>query len=152
MQKKNNRKNKLDIKFIKNKKNIIIIIVIILAIFTCIKLNKRNLVEKDGLIYNSNKSFTKDQKVKGIVFKNIKCTYDGKNSLISYTMTNSTKEKINLKNYDIYVKDKKNVILTKISANVTQTIYPKKEIEMANQVIGVDLTNAYYLELKLRIK
>ncbi len=152
MQKKNNRNNKLDIKFIKNKKNIIIIIVIILAIFTCIKLNKRNLVEKDGLIYNSNKSFTKDQKVKGIVFKNIKCTYDGKNSLISYTMTNSTKEKINLKNYDIYVKDKKNVILTKISANVTQTIYPKKEIEMANQVIGVDLTNAYYLELKLRIK
>ena len=152
MQKKNNRNNKLDIKFIKNKKNIIIIIVIILAIFTCIKLNKRNLVEKDGLIYNSNKSFTKDQKVKGIVFKNIKCTYDGKNSLISYTMTNSTKEKINLKNYDIYVKDKKNVILTKISANVTQTIYPKKEIEMANQVIGVDLTNAYYLELKLKIK
>ena len=67
-------------------------------------------------------------------------------------MVNDTKEKIDLKNYDVYVKDKNNVILTKIAANVTQTLLPKKEVEMANQVIGVDLTNAYYLELKLRIK
>ena len=152
MQKKKNKTNNLDMEFIKNKKNIIIIVVIILVIFTCIKINRRNLVEKDGLIYNSNKSFTKEQKVKGIVFKNIKCTYDGQNSLISYIMVNDTKEKIDLKNYDVYVKDKNNVILTKIAANVTQTLLPKKEVEMANQVIGVDLTNDYYLELKLRIK
>ena len=150
MQKKKNKTNNLDMKFIKNKKNIIIIITIIITIFTCVKLNRRSLAEKEGLIYNSNKSFTKEQKVKGIKFKNIKCTYDGKSSLISYTIFNDTKKKIYLKNYDVYVKDKNKRTLTKIAANVMQTVYPKKEVKMANQVVGVDLTNAHYLELKLR--
>ena len=44
-------------------------------------------------------------------------------------MVNDTKEKIDLKNYDVYVKDKDNKILTRIAANVTQTLLPKKEVE-----------------------
>ena len=151
MEKTNNNKKK-EIEFVKNKKNIIIVIAIILVILTCIKLNRNRIVEKDGVTYNNNKSFIKEQKVKGIVFKNIKCSYDGKNSLISYTMFNDTKEKIHLENYDIYVKDKNNVTLTKIAANITQTIEPKKGVDISNQVMGIDLTNAYYLELKVRIK
>ena len=71
MQKKKNKTNNLDMEFIKNKKNIIIIVVIILAIFTCIKLNRKNLVEKDGLIYNSNKSFT-NSKGKSVTLGTIK--------------------------------------------------------------------------------
>ena len=103
----------------------------------------------DGITYNENESFVKTQEVKGIVFKNIKCTYDGKDSLISYTMVNETEKKIYLNKYDVIVKDKNNVHLTKITASVEQTLAPKKSLKMANQVVGIDLTKAYYMELKL---
>ena len=147
MQNKNKKTNNI----IKNKK-IIIIIVIIIIILSCIKLNRNNTPKDDNLIYNNNKSFIKTQKVKGIVFKNIECSYDGKDSLLTYTIINDTKKKIYLKNYDVYVKDKHNTTITKIAANVTQTIKPKEELQMANQVVGVDLSKAYYLELKLKTK
>ena len=145
----NKRKNKK--KNIINKKNrkylliiIIIIIIIILAIIVV-----RDKTPNDGLKYNKNKSFIKKQEVKGIIFKNIKCTYDGKDSLISYTMVNETKNKIYLNNYDVIVKDKNNVRLTKIAAHITQTLAPKESLDMANQVVGIDLTDAYYMELKI---
>ena len=145
----NKRKNKK--KNIINKKNrkyllipVIIIIIIILAIIVV-----RDKTPNDGLKYNKNKSFIKKQEVKGIIFKNIKCTYDGKDSLISYTMVNETKNKIYLNNYDVIVKDKNNVRLTKIAAHITQTLAPKESLDMANQVVGIDLTDAYYMELKI---
>jgi hypothetical protein len=128
------------------KKKSIIIVVIVLIIVGIIAINS-NKKPNDGLKYNNNKSFTKKQTVEGIVFKNIKCTYDGKNSLISYTMVNQTKENIYLNNYDIIVKDKNKEKLTKIAAHVTQTLSPKKSVDMANQVVGIDLTDAYYMEL-----
>ncbi len=128
------------------KKKSIIIVVIVLIIVGIIAINS-NKKPNDGLKYNNNKSFTKKQTVEGIVFKNIKCTYDGKNSLISYTMVNQTKESIYLNNYDIIVKDKNKEKLTKIAAHVTQTLSPKKSVDMANQVVGIDLTDAYYMEL-----
>ena len=64
-------------------------------------------------------------------------------------MVNETKKKIYLNNYDVIVKDKNNVRLTKIAAHITQTLAPKESLDMANQVVGIDLTNAYYMELKL---
>ena len=64
-------------------------------------------------------------------------------------MINKTKKDIYLNNYDVIVKDKNNVKLTRISAHVTQTFASKESVEMANQVVGVDLTSAYYMELKL---
>ena len=128
------------------KRNLLIILVILLIIVGIIAINS-NKKPNDGLKYNNNKSFTKKQTVEGIVFKNIKCTYDGKNSLISYTMVNQTKENIYLNNYDIIVKDKNKEKLTKIAAHVTQTLSPKKSVDMANQVVGIDLTDAYYMEL-----
>lgn len=143
------KKNKKKKKF--NKKYLLIpvlIIIIGIIIFLIIKRNNPD----DGLKYNNNKTFIQKQKVQGIVFKNIKCTFDGKNSLISYTMINKTKNKIYLNNYDIIVKDKNKVKLTRISAHVTQTLAPKESVEMANQVVGVDLTGAYYMELKLNTK
>ncbi len=121
-----------------------IIIVIILVIIII-----KNSKPEDKIIYNKNESFVKTQTVEGIVFKNIKCSYDGKDSLISYTMVNETEKKIYLNNYDVIVKDKKNVRLTKIAARVAQTFDPKESVKMANQVVGVDLTDAYYMELKL---
>ena len=139
-------------KFLKNKMNVIIIITIILVIFTAIKISNRNDTTKKDIVYNKNRSFTKKQKIKGIIFKDIKCSYDGKDSIITYTMINDTKKEIALKNYDIYVKNKDNEILTKIAVNVAQKIKPKEELAMANQVVGVDLSNAHYLELKVKTK
>ncbi len=121
-----------------------IIIIVILAIIII-----KNDKPETKTVYNKNESFVKEQNIGGIAFKNIKCSYDGKDSLISYTMVNKTEKKIYLNNYDVIVKDKKNVRLTKIAANVTQTFEPKESVKMANQVVGVDLTDAYYMELKL---
>ena len=125
---------------------IIFIIIIILIVALILLLTHKS---DDGLKYNKNKSFVSKQEVEGIVFKDIKCTYDGKNSLISYKMVNNTKKKIYLENYDVIVKDKNNNRLTRISAHVTQTFKSKESVEMANQVVGVDLTDAYSMELKL---
>ena len=139
-----NKKHKVNKK---NRKYLLIPVIIIIIILAIIAVKDKT--PNDGLKYNKNKSFIKKQEIKGIVFKNIKCTYDGKDSLISYTMINETKKKIYLNNYDVIVKDKNNVRLTKIAAHITQTINPKESLDMANQVVGVDLTKAYYMELKL---
>lgn len=139
---KNKRRKKKN-----NKKYLLIPIVISIIILAVILV--RDKTPNDGLKYNKNKSFIKKQEVKGIIFKNIKCTYDGKDSLISYTMINETKKKIYLNNYDVIVKDKNSVRLTKIAAHVTQTLDPKESVDMANQVVGIDLTDAYYMELKV---
>ena len=128
---------------------VIIIIVLIIINRNTSDLTTKNNISNDGYKYNNNKNFVKKQKVDGIVFKNIKCIYDGNNSLISYTMVNETKKDIYLDNYDIIVKDKNNEKLTKISAHVTQNFKSNESVEMANQVVGVDLTDAYSMELKL---
>ena len=139
-------KYKLKKKYIKYL--IILVIIIILIVALVLLLTHKS---DDGLKYNKNKSFVSKQEVEGIVFKDIKCTYDGKNSLISYKMVNNTKKKIYLENYDIIVKDKNNNRLTRISAHVTQTLKAKESVEMANQVVGIDLSDAYYMELKLNV-
>ena len=95
--------DKMNIKQYLNKKNIIILVTIILVLFVLasIFIYKHNNNSNNGLKYNENSTFTKAQKVNGIVFENIKCTYDGENSDISYTMINKTKNTIYLSNYDI---------------------------------------------------
>jgi hypothetical protein len=146
------KKTIIRLKILKNKKimlalGLLLILIIILSI---VLINNRK--SDDGLTYNKNKSFVKEQNVKGISFKNIKCTYNGKDSIISYTMINKTKKDIYLNNYDIIVKDKDNNKLTKIVAGVTQTIKPNEEVAMSNQIVGVDLTDAYYMELIVNTK
>ncbi len=137
-------------KYVLKKKRVfifaLVLLIILLAVIIPIIVSN-NKKQSDGLKHNNNKSFVKKQEVEGIIFKNIKCTYDGKDSLISYTIVNKSKKKVYLKNYDVIVKDKNNVRLTKIAAHVTQTLEPKQSVEMANQVVGVDLTDAYYMEL-----
>ena len=142
--KHNNRKKKF--KF--NKKHLIIVVVIIIImVLALIRINHKT--PDDGLKYNKNKSFTKTQTVKGIVFKNIKCTFDGKDSTISYTMINKTNKKIYLNKYDVIVKDKNNNRLTRISAHFTDTLDPNKSIDRVDKIVGTDLSDAYYMELKL---
>ena len=152
--KNKNKNNSKNIRKLKLKKLIPVIIIIILIVFAAFKVNSNNEkeIKNDNLIYNQNKSFLKAQKIDGILFKNISCTYDGKDSLISYSMINETNKAIYLNNYDVLVKDKKGVTITKIAANFQNKIKPKEEIKMANSVIGVDLSNAYSMQLKLKIK
>ncbi|MBR2833750.1 MAG: hypothetical protein IKE75_04935 [Bacilli bacterium] len=129
---------------------IVLLIIIILIIFVLIKIAPIKKQVNDNLIYNNNKSFIKQQKIDEIVFENIKCSYDGKDSLITYKISNNTNKKLTLSNYDIIVKDKNKVVITKIVASVGQELAPKKSIDMANSVVGVDLTNAYYMELEMK--
>ena len=129
----------------------IICLICLLMIFGLIKLISNNSkTGDDNLIYNKNKSFIKHQKIKGIAFKDINCTYDGKNSLITYTIINETNKDIYLSNYDVIIRDKNKQIITKIVASYSENVPPKKKISMANSVIGMNLTNAYYMELKLK--
>ena len=130
------------------KKFLLILIAIFVIILICIIVS---LIGPSGdkIVYNKNESFIKTQKVKGIVFKDIECTYDGKDSLISYTMVNDTDKKIYLNKYDVIVKDKDNIRLTKIAPSVKQNLAPKKALKMANQVVGIDLSKAHHMELKL---
>ena len=127
----------------------LIILVVFLSIFGLVKLFDKKEPD-DGLTYNKNRSFIKEQKVEGILFKNIKCSFDGKDSLITYDMINTTNKKIYLNNYDVIVKDKDKNMITKIVASYSHDINPKKAEHMANSVVGTDLSNAYYMELKVK--
>lgn len=130
---------------------IFLLIIIILIIFALIKIvDIKKQENSDNLIYNNNKSFIKEQKKDKIIFEDIKCSYDGKDSLITYKISNNTNKKLTLSNYDIIIRDKNKVVITKIVASVGQELAPKKSISMANSVVGVDLSNAYYMELKMK--
>lgn len=128
----------------------LLLLVLGVIIFAFILFLSRKPVDSDGFAHNKNKTFIKQQKIDGVVFKDIDCIYDGKNSLITYKISNATKKKIYLKNYDVLVKDKDGRAITKIVVNSSQYIDPNKDVEMANSVVGVDLTNAYYMDLKLK--
>ncbi len=128
---------------------LIIIILIPLIIYNNRNTNN-NKIKK--IIYNKNKSFTKEQTIEGIIFSDIKCSYDGKNSLISYNITNQTDKEINLKNYKVLVKDKKGTIITNIFIDFNRKIPPKEKMTYKNSIVGVDLSNAHSMELKLNTK
>lgn len=131
---------------------IIIFLVLLLVVFGLMKIfNGRSKGEIDNLIYNKNKSFIRRQKVDGFAFKDIKCSYDGKNSLISYTLTNETNDKIYLNNYDIIVKDKNKRPIIIIVASYDGEVESKQSVKLVSSVVGIDLTDAYYMELKLKV-
>ena len=145
----NNRRKKKLIK--KRIRGIFILLLIIIIIIGSIKIFTKDN-NSDNLVYNKNKSFLKKQKVQGIVFKDIKCTYDGKDSLISYVIVNKTKKKVNLNNYEIIVKDKNKKMMTKIVFSYNNDLLPNKEVEISNSVRGIDLSDARYMDLKLNSK
>jgi hypothetical protein len=119
--------------------SIIIIIVAIILI--------KNADSKEEIKYNKNESFIEDKVVKGIMFKNIECIYDGKDSTVSYTMINKTTDKIYLNNYDIIIKDKNGNRLIKIAVHISDAINPLESLNRVDRVVGIDLTDAYEMEL-----
>ena len=131
---------------------LLICITIIIIIPTIIYKNKKTNNNIKKIIYNTNKSFIKEHNIEGITFTNIKCSYDGKDSLIKYTITNKTDKDINLKDYKVLVKDKKGTIITYIYVDFNKKLKPKEQKQYRNSVVGVDLSKAYSLELKLNNK
>ena len=136
-------------------KKIIIILSIIAIILIIIGINKFNnnsntnkTNTKNKIEYNTNKNFTEDKNIDNISFTNIKCSYDGKNSLLEYTITNNKDTSIILNEYELIIKDKDNNILAIIAPVLEQEILPNTSYE-ASDAIDIDLTKANTLELKL---
>lgn len=131
------------------KKITIIVITFLILIIIVFILNKSIFLPKQKIkIYNNNETFKQTQEKNGITFEKIKCYYDGYESLISYTVSNHTNEDVELKNYEILVKDKDNNIISNIFIGLNIVLAPEEEKEIKNKVIGRDLSNAYKLELK----
>ena len=137
------------------KKNIILFIItiaiFIIFLFSSIVIFK--YLSQHKIIYNQNENFLKEQEKNEIVFKNINCYYDGKDSQISYTILNKSNETIKLENYEIVIKDEKENILTNIFIGISTNIElaPNEEKIVKNKVLGRDLSNAHTLELKTSI-
>lgn len=91
-------------KFRENKQILLIICLNLIIItsfiyYNCKDSNNSSTNSNKTIIYNKNKSFIKNQTISGITFTNIKCSYNGKDSLLSYTISNKTNQSIDLKNY-----------------------------------------------------
>ncbi len=98
-------------------------------------------------IYNNNETFKQTQEKDDITFEKIKCYYDGKESLISYIISNKSNETIELKNYKVIVKDKEENVITNIFVNSNTKLAPNEEKTVKNRVLGRDLSNAYKMDL-----
>ena len=104
--------------------------------------------EEPTIKYNTNEGIVKDKEINGILFTNIECAYDGNISLITYTIKNNTKETINLKEYEVNIKDKEGKLLAIMSPNLDKEIAPGESFDTGNS-IDIDLSNAYSMELNL---
>lgn len=149
---KTENKSNLKTKRVFKVKNIIVFFLIcFLIVFLLIVLfSNDKSSETEDVVYNKNKSFLQEQNIDGIVFKDIECLFDGKDSLIKYVIANNTDEKVYLSNYDIVVQDKNKKQLIRIVAGFDQDIESKEEVKRSSSVVGIDLSDAYYMELKLK--
>lgn len=102
-----------------------------------------------NLKYNDNKEFKQDIEERGLLFKNIECTFDGNESMLSYIIINKTDKDIQLGEYDLLVKNSKGEVLVTISPNLEQVLKKDEELEIRNAV-NIDITDAAILELDLK--
>ena len=108
--------------------------------------NKVDNNQNDNIIYTDNKDIISDKNIGDVTFTNIECSFDGFNSLLTYTITNNSKETIILGNYELIVKDKNNNILAIMVPGDTKELKPTETINIEN-IIDIDLTKTYKLEL-----
>ena len=139
----------------KNRKKKIILISGILIILICstvtlFVLSKTKEPSKEASIekiYNQNKSFIQKKEYQELIFDNIECSYDGKNSMLSYDIINQTNETIHLQCYNIDILDKNNNILTSIVLNLEEDIEAGKTRRINNE-ININITNATQMVIK----
>lgn len=148
---------KIFLNFIKTKKRLLIIIVpviLVMILFSIVLIKeKRDNYLTDSIDtnikYNTNKDFKKEIEQRGLLFKNIECTFDGNESLLSYKIVNKTEADIELGEYELLVKNDKDEILVTISPNIEDVLKKDEEIEIKNTV-NIDITDASGLELNLK--
>lgn len=100
----------------------------------------------ETVIYNDNKDVIGDKEIENVSFTNIECSFDGFNSLLTYTITNNGKNSIILGDYELIVKDKDSKILAIMVPGDTSELKPKESFDIGN-AIDIDLTKAFKLEL-----
>jgi preprotein translocase subunit SecF len=125
---------------------IIIILIIAIVILSYLKLN--NMINaKNKIQYNTNKEFLQEKNIEGIQFSNFECYYDGEKSTISYDVTNTNANELNLEEYKLLIKDQNNEILFIGDTGAEETISPNivQKIEFS---VDIDLSNASKIEIK----
>ena len=95
--------------------------------------------DKEHLKYNTNKEFLEDKKIEDLVFSDVKCSFDGESSTISYAIVNNSDKVIHLDEYEIVIKDKDGKVLATINPNYDYDLNAKERFETSNSV-SVDLT------------
>lgn len=149
-------KDKLDHKKIIIGVVVFVILIVIVIVLIYFKKNEQNggddekkpTTNQGEVQYNTNQKVVEDKNINNIVFTDIKCSYDGYNSILEYTITNRTSEVVNLGEYEIVVKDKDGVVIANLSPILDVDIAPGESQETGN-AINMDLSNAYEIELVL---
>ncbi len=104
--------------------------------------------DKEHLEYNTNKKFLADKKIENLSFENIKCSYNGSDSILSYVIVNESDKTVHLDEYEIVIKDDKDKVLATINPNYDYDLEAKAKFETSNSV-SVDLTKASKLDITL---
>lgn len=125
-----------------------------IVFITIFMFNRKNTIdesEKELLsetIYNTNDKVVEDKNINDITFTNIECSFDGSNSLLSYTITNKTQEPVTLGEYEIVVKDKDGIVLANLVPQLDIELKPGESFDTGVSV-NINLKDAYEIELVL---
>ena len=109
--------------------------------------NKQS-VTKDTVIYNNNSGVVESKVVSGIVFSNIKCYYDGSNSIISYDVTNTKDEEVTVGKYHVDVYDDNDEIIYTLNS-YSDVLLKSNETYMDALSTVNDLSKAKKIEILL---
>ena len=140
-------------------KNILISILSIslilgIVFITIFMFNRKNTIEESEkellseTIYNTNDKVVEDKNINDITFTNNECSFDGSNSLLSYTITNKTQEPVTLGEYEIIVKDKDGIVLANLVPQLDIELKPGESFDTGVSV-NINLKDAYEIELVL---
>ena len=137
MIKERNKKNRKEKKSVKSKNSkiiilIFLIILIILTVFGIIYFNKDEDAQ-DGN-NNINKEFFSNKEIDNVTFTNIVCSFDGFNSLLTYTVTNNSMDSIFLEDYELIVKDKNSNILAIMVPGDSKVLSKNESINIENVI------------------
>lgn len=111
--------------------------------------NKENgIVNTEEGKQNVRQEIIQSKEIDGITFTNINCYYDGKNTNISYTITNTTDNLIKIDKYKIEVYDDTNKKIKTLNPYLGRELTPGEEY---NELISTsfDLSSAYSIEIFL---
>ena len=152
--KKNDNKAKSKTNLLLSILIVLIIILITLVIIVNVMNNKKDVTNnKDNentgnIIYNTEEEVIGDKAIGNITFTNIKCSYDGFRSLLTYTINNNGNSSIALDDYELVVKDNNDKTIAIMVPGAIQEIKAGESLE-ANNVIDIDLSSVAAIELRL---